>query len=387
MADRRGAVQANPGELKPVHVGVIGAGQLARMLAEAGGPLGLSFSFLDPSDDACARDLGVLHVGPWDDAKGLAALARCQRVTADFENVPAQVLQNLAEQVTVRPPARAFGAAQDRLVEKQLLSDLGIAIAPVAEVSSRPDLLAAVDRIGLPAVLKTRRFGYDGKGQAVLRTREDLEPAWQRLEGHDLILEGWVDFDFECAQTAVRSASGEVRCYPLSRTVHKDGILRLAASPAGVPDVLAEKAKHAVITLMESLDYVGSLTLELFATGSDLIANEFAPRPHNSAHWTIEGSVTSQFENHLRAVCDLPLGATDARGLAVMFNWLGEMPARERLLEVPGLAWHDYHKQPRYGRKVGHATLVAPDRASLNEALSVLKPMLDPETASLLGSI
>jgi len=370
-----------------VHVGVIGGGQLARMLAEAGGPLGLSFSFLDPADDACARDLGVLHVGPWDDEKGLAALARCQRVTADFENVPAQVLHDLAEQVTVRPPARAFAAAQDRWTEKQLLRDLGIAIAPVAEVSSRPDLLAAVDRIGLPAVLKTRRLGYDGKGQTVLRTREDLEPAWQALEGHALILEGWVDFDFECAQTAVRSASGEVRCYPLSRTVHKDGILRLATSSPGVPDALAESARRAVIDLMESLDYVGSLTLELFATGSELIANEFAPRPHNSAHWTIEGSVTSQFENHLRAVCDLPLGDTASRGLAVMFNWLGEMPARDRLLEVPGLAWHDYHKQPRVGRKVGHATLVAQDRSSLSEALSALQALLDSETAGLLESI
>jgi 5-(carboxyamino)imidazole ribonucleotide synthase len=368
-----------------VKVGVLGAGQLARMMAEAGGPLGLSFSFLDPAAEACAGHLGALHAGAWDDAEGLEALARCDRVTADFENVPASVLEKLSKQVTVRPPAAAFAAAQDRLTEKRLLADLGIAIAPVAEVSSRPDLLAAVDRIGLPAVLKTRRLGYDGKGQAVLRVREDLEPAWQRLEGRDLIVEGWIDFDFECAQTAVRSASGEILCYPLSRTVHKDGILRLAASSTNVPEAVAAAAQSAVITLMESLDYVGSLTLEFFATGSGLIANEFAPRPHNSAHWTIEGAVTSQFENHLRAVCDLPLGSTAARGVSVMFNWLGEMPSRHRLLAIPGLAWHDYQKQPRPGRKVGHATLVADDRSTLDSALSILKPMLNPETGRLLS--
>jgi 5-(carboxyamino)imidazole ribonucleotide synthase len=357
------------------------------MMAEAGGPLGLSFSFLDPAADACAGALGRLHVGPWDDSSGLQALADCDRVTADFENVPAEVLARLAQQVTVRPPARAFAAGQDRLEEKQLLSGLGIPVAPVAAVQTRPELLAAVEQIGLPAVLKTRRLGYDGKGQAVLRSHEDLEPAWQRLGGRALILEGWVDFEFECAQTAVRSAGGEVRCYPLTRTVHSDGILRLAAAPASVSEALAEQARDAVTTLLEALDYVGCLTLEMFALGSELIANEYAPRPHNSAHWTIEAAVTSQFENHLRAVCDLPLGSTAARGVALMFNWLGSMPAREQLLTVPGLAWHDYHKAPRPGRKVGHATLAAADRAGLSEALEALKPMLDRETVGLLRGI
>lgn len=370
-----------------MRVGILGAGQLARMMAEAGGPLGLSFSFLDPSADACAGELGRLHVGPWDDPAALLALAECDRVTADFENVPAAVLAQLAEQVAVRPPARAFAAGQDRLEEKALLQGLGIPVAPVAAVATRPELLAAVERIGLPAVLKTRRLGYDGKGQAVLRTREDLEPAWQELGGRELILEGWIDFDFECAQTAVRSAGGEVRCYPLTRTVHSDGILRLAAGPAGIDDALAAQARAAVTALLEALDYVGCLTLELFAAGSELIANEYAPRPHNSAHWTIEGAVTSQFENHLRAVCDLPLGSTSARGASLMFNWLGAMPDREKLLAVPGLAWHDYHKQPRPGRKVGHATLVAADQASLSEALEALKPLLDRDTAGLLGRL
>lgn len=370
-----------------MQIGILGGGQLARMLAEAGGPLGLAFTFLDPSADACAKDLGALRVGAWDDAHALNIMAACDRITADFENVPADVLARLSAQTIVRPSAPAFAAAQDRLTEKQLLQDLGIPIAPIAAVSSRPDLITALENIGFPAVLKTRRLGYDGKGQVVLRTREDLEPAWQQLGGQDLILEGWIDFDFECAQTAVRSADGEIRCYPLTRTVHHDGVLRLARSPAAVPDDLAEKAARAVTVLLEALGYVGCLTLELFASGSDIIANEFAPRPHNSAHWTIEGAVTSQFENHLRAVCDLPLGATSARGVALMFNWLGSMPDRHAMLAVPGLAWHDYHKQSRPGRKVGHATLVAEDEHSLNQALGLMKPLLDQQTGGLIAAV
>ncbi len=368
-----------------MRVGILGGGQLARMLAEAGGPLGLDFDFLDPAADACAGALGRLHVGPWASPAGLAAMAACDRVTADFENVPAEVLARLAGQTAVRPPPLAFAAGQDRLEEKRLLEGLGIAVAPVAEVSSRPDLLAAIERIGLPAVLKTRRLGYDGKGQVVLHSHEDLEPAWQQLGGHKLILEGWIDFDFECAQTAVRSADGEVRCYPLTRTLHRNGVLRLASTPAGVSADLAARAAAAATTLLEALDYVGCLTLELFAAGDRLIANEYAPRPHNSAHWTIEAALTSQFENHLRAVCDLPLGSTEARGVALMFNWLGAMPDRNELLRVPGLAWHDYHKEPRPGRKVGHATLVAPDQPALGSALESIKPLLDRETAALLG--
>ncbi len=370
-----------------MHVGILGGGQLARMMAEAGGPLGLSFTFLDPSSEACAKDLGVLQVGAWDDSDALEKMAACSRITADFENVPAAVLARLSEQTTVRPPASAFAAAQDRLSEKSLLQDLQIPIAPVAAVSSRPDLMAALEEIGFPAVLKTRRLGYDGKGQAVLRTREDLEPAWQELGEHELILEGWIDFDFECAQTAVRSSDGEIRCYPMTRTVHHDGVLRLAKSPAGVPPELAARAKDAVTSLMQALDYVGCLTLELFASGSRIIANEFAPRPHNSAHWTIEGAVTSQFENHLRAVCDLPLGPTDARGVALMSNWLGSMPDRSAMLAVPGLGWHDYHKEPRPGRKVGHATLVAEDEDALKRALETMKPLLDRQTEGLMAAL
>ncbi|TVS12251.1 MAG: 5-(carboxyamino)imidazole ribonucleotide synthase [Wenzhouxiangella sp.] len=368
-----------------MHVGILGGGQLARMMAEAGGPLGLRFSFLDPAADACAGELGSLHVGPWDDAEAGRALAACDRITCDFENVPAAVLAELAGKTTVRPPPAAFAAGQDRLREKELLQRLDIPVAPVAAVSSRPELLAAVEQIGLPAVLKTRRLGYDGKGQEVLTSNEDLEPAWQRLGDRELILEGWIDFDHEFALTAVRAADGEIRFYPLSRTVHRNGVLRLAAVMVDPPAVLQQAAKAALTRLLEALDYVGCLTLEMFATAAGLIANEFAPRPHNSAHWTIEGAVTSQFENHLRAVCDLPLGSTRPRGVSLMFNWLGALPDRSAWLRVPGLAWHDYHKQPRPGRKVGHATVVGEHIEGLHQSLERIRPLLDADTMRLLA--
>ena len=370
-----------------MRVGILGGGQLARMMAEAGGPMGLSFQFLDPSAQACAGDLGALHVGPWDDPDGLELLAACDRVTCDFENVPAAVLADLAARTRVHPPPAAFAAAQDRLVEKRLLEQLGIPIAPVASVSTRPDLLAAVEEIGYPCVLKTRRLGYDGKGQAVLYSHEDLEPAWQALGGRDLILECFIDFKHECALTAVRSGDGEIRCYPLSRTVHQRGVLRLAAGMHQPPPALLEQAETSVSALLEHLDYVGCLSLEFFSTEDGLIANEYAPRPHNSAHWTIEGAVCSQFENHLRALCGLPLGSTRRRGHSVMFNWLGDLPDAAAFLRVPGLAWHDYHKQPRPGRKLGHATLVADTLAELHAGLEAVRPLLDRETESLLEQL
>jgi len=343
-----------------MRVGILGGGQLARMMAQAGLPLGAEFRFLDPKADACAGQLGRLITADWEDESALKELADCDHITCDFENVPAAVLEGLAQSGRpVRPAANAFDAAQDRLTEKRLFESLGIEVAPFAPVSGRTDLLGALDRIGYPALLKTRRMGYDGKGQYLLHTPEDLEPAWAELGDHDLILEGWIDFDFECAVTVVRSAAGEMRCYPLSRTVHADGMLRLAAAPANVEGALRERAEACARLLAEHLDYVGCLTLELFIAGDRILGNEFAPRVHNSAHWTIEGAVCSQFENHIRAVCDLPLGSTALRAPALLFNWIGAIPETSELLKVPDLHWHDYAKEPRRGRKVGHATLLA----------------------------
>ncbi len=369
-------------------IGILGGGQLARMMALAGLPLGAEFVFLDPKPDACAGPLGRLITADWDDERALAELAGCDRITCDFENVPAAVLEGLAERGhPVRPGASAFAAAQDRLDEKRLFESLGIEVAPFAPVSGRPDLLAALDRIGYPALLKTRRMGYDGKGQYVLRTPEDLEPAWAELGDHELIVEGWVDFDFECAITVARNAAGEMRCYPLSRTVHSDGMLRLAAARAHADAGLHERAEACGRLLAEHLDYVGCLTLELFVVGDRLVANEFAPRVHNSGHWTIEGAVCSQFENHIRAVCDLPLGSTALRAPALMFNWIGEMPPTGELLKVPDLHWHDYGKQPRPGRKVGHATLLAETWPALVPAALALRDNLPRPLDDLLDDL
>lgn len=369
-------------------VGILGGGQLARMMAQAGLPLGCEFVFVDPKADACAGQLGRLITADWNDPAALEELADCGRITCDFENVPASVLEQLARSGhPVRPAANAFAAAQDRLTEKQLFESLGIEVAPFAPVSGRTDLLAALDRIGYPAVLKTRRMGYDGKGQCLLRSREDLEPAWAELGDHDLILEGWVDFDFECAITVVRNAAGEMRCYPLSRTLHADGMLRLAAAPAHVDLGLSEQAAASGRLLAEHLDYVGALTLELFVAGDRILGNEFAPRVHNSAHWTIEGAVCSQFENHIRAVCDLPLGSTSLRAPALMFNWIGAMPEAADLLKAPDLHWHDYGKDPRPGRKVGHATLLAESWPALAPVALDLAPSLPEPLDRLLAKL
>lgn len=368
-------------------VGILGGGQLARMLAQAGVPLGLAFRFLDPKADACAGRMGELIAAEWTDADALAELAACDRVTCDFENVPAESLANLSAKTMVHPAPDALAAGQDRLTEKTLFESLGIDVPPFAQVSSRPELLTGLERIGYPAVLKTRTLGYDGKGQFVLHSQEDLEPAWQALGDRALILEGWVAFDFECAITVVRSSDGQIRCYPLSRTVHDGGILRFALAPAPVDAALQEAAEAMGRRLAEHLDYVGCLTLELFAVNGRLLANEFAPRVHNSAHWTIEGAQTSQFENHLRAVCGWPLGDTDGRGLSLMINWIGQLPKRRSLLEVGGLHWHDYEKGSRAGRKVGHATITAADRGGLDAAAAQLTERLDDHCASLLAGL
>ena len=368
-------------------IGILGGGQLARMLAEAGFPLGLDFTFADPKPDACAGSLGRLVTAEWGDEIVLETLGLCDRVTCDFENVPAAVLEKLAARTTVHPSAGALAAGQDRLIEKRLFESLKIPVPPFAAVSSRPDLLAALDRIGYPAVLKTRRMGYDGKGQAVLRTEEDLEPAWQLLGDHELILEGFVAFDFECAISAVRAADGSLRFYPLSHTVHHDGVLRLALAPAPAADQLQSQAESLVRALVEHLDYVGCLTLELFAANGRLLANEFAPRVHNSAHWTIEGAQTSQFENHLRAVCGWPLGETEPRGRSLMINWIGSLPDRDVMLASKGLHWHDYGKAARAGRKVGHVTLTEAVGQALDVLMAELLPKLDDQSASLLTGL
>jgi len=351
-------------------VGILGAGQLARMLAQAGRPMGLEFIFLDPAEDACAAEFGEHICADWDDEVALKQLGqRSDVVTFDFENVPESSATLIESLCPVYPPPRALFKSQDRMREKTMMQELDIPVAPFHPVSSRPDLVAAVEKIGLPCVLKTRRFGYDGKGQAVLRFQEDMERAWQVLEDHELICEGFVSFDVECSIIAARGKDGRTVFWPLTQNLHRDGILAISMAPA-FDSQLQSRAEALVQRLLDHLDYVGVMALELFLKDGELLANEFAPRVHNSGHWSIDGAVTSQFENHLRAICGLPLGDAGNSSRALMFNLLGEMPAyaEQHITDqdaIPGVHWHDYRKTARAGRKIGHVTVTAGSEAGL----------------------
>ncbi|MCC8671521.1 5-(carboxyamino)imidazole ribonucleotide synthase [Xanthomonas arboricola] len=356
-------------------VGILGGGQLARMLVLAGAPLGLRFAVFDPATDACAGQVAPLQAGAFDDTAALAAFAaQVDVITFDFENVPAAGAQQLAAQVPVFPSAAALAVAQDRLSEKTLFRELGIPVPEFAAIDDRAGLDAALARIGTPCVLKTRRFGYDGKGQFRIKTLADADAAWDALGAQaakvGLIVEAFVPFEREVSVVAVRGRDGEFRAWPLTENWHVDGVLSASLAPARVDAGLQAAAETHARAIAERLDYVGVFALELFVRDGQLLANEMAPRVHNSGHWTIEGAETSQFENHVRAVLGLPLGSAAMRGHACMLNWLGAMPDATAFLAVPGGHWHDYGKQSREGRKVGHATLHAETPQLLARALS-----------------
>lgn len=365
-------------------VGILGGGQLARMMALAGAPLGLRFLVMDNVADACAGQFAPMVVGDYRDEAALAEFAsRVDVATFDFENVPSESARWLSERVGVFPNPRALGVAQDRLAEKTLFRELGIPVPAFAAVDSLDELRAAVATIGMPCILKTRRLGYDGKGQFRIRAESDLQPAWDALGVQapkvGLILEGFVHFDRELSVVAVRGRDGEFRAWPLTENWHVDGVLSASLAPAAVDDTTQAVAIAHARRLAESLEYVGVFALELFSKDGELLANELAPRVHNSGHWTIEGSETSQFENHLRAVLGLPLGDTGMVGTACMLNWVGCMPDPAPVLREAGGHWHDYGKQPREGRKVGHATLRANDATTLAAALRRAGHALDRE--------
>ncbi len=351
-------------------VGILGAGQLARMLAQAGQSMGLEFIFLDPAKDACAAEFGEHICAAWDDQTALTRLGqRADVVTFDFENVPEASAGLIESLCPVFPSPRALYKSQDRLREKTMMQELGIPVAPFYPVSSRPDLMAAVEEIGLPCVLKTRRLGYDGKGQAVLRFQEDMERAWQALGDFELICEGFISFDAECSIIAARGGDGRTVFWPLTRNLHRDGMLAISKAPA-FDSRLQARAEALVQRILDHLDYRGVIALELFLKDGELMANEFAPRVHNSGHWSIDGALTSQFENHLRAICGLPLGDTKSLFYALMFNLIGAMPEcvkaqRADHLSIPGVHWNDYHKAEREGRKIGHVTLTAENESLL----------------------
>lgn len=374
-------------------IGILGGGQLARMLALAGAPLGHRFLVVDSAEDPCAAQVAPVLRADWRDFTVLEQFAgKIDVATFDFENVPSDTAEWLTEHTQVFPNPAALATAQDRLVEKSLFQDIGLDTPAFSAVDSKDDLASAVERISLPAVLKTRRLGYDGKGQFVLRTMADIDLAWQSIGGVPLILEAFIPFEFEVSVIVVRSRTGEFRHYPLTRNWHRNGILSASLAPLKGVEALERRAVAHAQALAEKLDYVGVFALELFVYGERVLGNEMAPRVHNSGHWTIEGTPCSQFENHIRAVLGLPLGDTSAIASSVMLNWIGEMPDAAPVLSEPRGHWHDYGKSPRAGRKVGHATLCAENASELAARLERVSAALGrqeefaPVVAALLAN-
>ena len=375
-------------------VGILGGGQLARMLALSGAPLGLRFLVLDSTADACAAQFVPSLQADYRDQLALAEFAsRVDVATFDFENVPAESAQWLAERIPVFPSPRALAIAQDRLAEKSLFRELGIGTPDFVDIDSRAGLLAAIAKIGMPAILKTRRLGYDGKGQFRIKTPADIEAAWLTLGSQassvGLILEAFVPFQRELSVLAVRGKDGEFRAWPLTENWHESGVLSASLAPATVDKAMTEAAMGNARRVAEALDYVGVFALELFVHEGRLLANEMAPRVHNSGHWTIEGAETSQFENHLRAVLGLPLGSTRSIGESCMLNWIGSLPSAQPILAEACGHWHDYGKTSREGRKVGHATLRADTSAELADALKRVGAALsrEPQVAPVLARL
>lgn len=369
------------GSARPT-LAVLGGGQLGRMLALAGVPLGVRFRFLDPSPDAPAQELGPLTVGGLGEPAALRAVADGADVaTYEWEGLPADAARLVAATgVPVWPPPDALDVAQDRLVEKTCFQALAIPVSAFAPVGSPRDVDRAIDAVGLPAVLKTRRGGYDGKGQVVLREASEPEAGWIALGRVPAILESLVPFDRELSIIAARDRDGVTVCWPLVENRHASGILRESRAPApGLTAELQAAAESCAARLLDDLGYVGVLALELFQVGDRLVANEMAPRVHNSGHWTIEGAVTSQFENHVRAVLGWPLGPTDAIGVSAMVNCIGALPDPAAVLALPGAHLHRYGKSPRFRRKVGHVTVVASDLDELDARLAALRAVLPPD--------
>lgn len=366
-------------------IGILGGGQLGYMLALAGYPLDLHFRFLDPSPQAPVGRIAPRVTAEYTDHEALDKFAHgLALVTYEFENVPVEAARHLARHVPVYPPPQALEAAQDRLNEKTLFQKLGIPTTEFVAVNSRAELDVAVRKLGLPSVLKTRRLGYDGKGQWVLRTQEDVAALGKDFPSTPLILERFVSFVRELSILAVRGRSGETAFYPLVENHHRSGILRLSLAPAPqLTEALQREAEDASRRILEALAYVGVLAVELFECGGHLLANEIAPRVHNSGHWSIEGAVASQFENHLRAVAGLPLGETRTLGYFAMLNLIGELPDPIELLAIPDAHLHLYGKALRPGRKVGHVTLRAESAEELSLRLNRLPRFFQREEFGL----
>lgn len=353
-------------------LGVLGGGQLGRMLALAAYPLGIEVICYEATTDTCANQVANIICGDYADEAKLKAFAESVAcVTFETENLPLQTAQCVAKYGELLPNVTTLQLTQDRLLEKELLQSLGIPTANFFKVNSYEDLQAAIIQLNFPCILKTRRSGYDGKGQAILRNAQEAESAFAALQGQDLICESLVPFDFEVSLISVRSGQNDIKFYSLARNEHRDGILRVSQAPF-INAALQQQAEQYTLRLLEKFNYVGVMTVEFFVLNDQLIANEIAPRVHNSGHWTIEGAVTSQFENHVRALSGLPLGETSARGHSAMVNFIGAEPDKPTILMIPGAHYHSYGKVARPGRKLGHVTLNKSNKDELSEPLSMI---------------
>jgi 5-(carboxyamino)imidazole ribonucleotide synthase len=364
-----------------VRIGILGGGQLGRMLALAAHPLGHEVITWSRADDEPAAAVSKMVLGEFEDEAALAAfVAQVDVVTYEFENVPAATVEAVARHCPVRPGVKSLRIAGDRVSEKNLFRALGIGTAPFAAVEDLASLERAVAEVGLPAVLKTRRFGYDGKGQFVLRDPGQLASAWEALGGVPCILEGFMPFTRELSIIGVRSVSGEVRTYPLVQNEHERGILRVTHAPAPeVSESMRQMAREAMEATLIELDHVGVLTMELFDVKGVLFANEIAPRVHNTGHFTIEGATTSQFENHIRAVVGAPLGDTSLRGVSWMRNLIGSIPSEHAVLATPGAHLHLYGKSERRARKVGHITVSGTSLEAIQPSIETLSRLVNDD--------
>lgn len=362
-------------------LGILGGGQLGLMLGEAAHRIGVDVCFVDPSAEACAAAVGPVTVARWDDVEAItSAFENCDALTYEWEGVPAALVE--AMNVTVEPGVTSLRISQDRLLEKGCFEQLGITTAAFRAVKDTASLAAAVDEIGGPGIVKTRFGGYDGKGQVRIAAEADpatIEAAWEKLAVPS-IYERMVEFDFEFSIVLARDRAGNVEVFDPIRNDHSDGILRLSRVPAGLPARTAATARAAAITLTNHLEHVGALTLECFATSDGFVANEFAPRVHNSGHWTIEGAPVSQFEQHVRAVIGMPLlPCSPLLAPAAMRNCIGRMPPSGEVSTIVGAMVHDYGKAARFGRKVGHVTMLASDDVELDERLERLDALISDE--------
>ena len=359
--------------LPPGMLGMLGGGQLGRFFVIAAHEMGYRVTVLDPDKNSPAGKIADVHLcAAYDDAVALKTMAEtCQAITTEFENVPASTLENLAQTRTVRPSAKAVSIAQHRVLEKQFIRDAGIPVAPFVVVNAASDLPADADAI-YPAILKVARFGYDGKGQARVANQAQAQAALEAVKGEQCVLEKMLSLDYEVSVVLARDAQGNFSAYPLAENSHLNGILDVSIVPARAPKTIQDQARQLAIKIAEKLEYVGVLAVEFFVSNGELLANEVAPRPHNSGHYTIDANVTNQFEQQLRALVGLPLGDSRLHSQAVMVNILGDIwkngaePAWDKIFARSELKLHLYGKhEPRPGRKMGHYTVIGADQETV----------------------